>query len=86
MISEVPYAISRTLKGTIHFRDDVKVCDVTTGRISPGLINQQSASCPFDESLWRSIQEDQFGVKLLLQLQLTCLSHLRQKTANQITA
>ena len=32
---------------------------------------------PFYHSLWRSIEEYQFGVKFLLQLQLTCLSHLK---------
>lgn len=46
----------------------------------------RSASCPFDQSLWWSIQEDKFGVKLLFQLQLTSLSHLKQRTANHIAA
>ncbi len=30
---------------------------------------------PFDHSLWRAVKEDEFGVKVLLQLQLTGFSH-----------
>lgn len=32
---------------------------------------------PFDHGLWRSVEEDQFGVKLLFQLQLSCFTHLK---------
>lgn len=30
---------------------------------------------PFDHSLWRAVKEDEFGVKVLLQLQLAGFSH-----------
>lgn len=34
---------------------------------------------PFDHGLWGAIEEDEFGVKLLLQLQLSSLTHLEHR-------
>lgn len=48
-------------------------------------LQPRSAPRPLDQSLWRSIQEDEFGIKLLLQLQLARLSHLKQTAANEST-
>lgn len=52
--------------------EGITCCDVINN------VCNRSASCPFDQSFWWSIQEDQFGIKLLFQLQLTGLSHLKQ--------
>lgn len=43
----------------------------------------RSSTCPFDQSLWRSIQEDQFGVKLFFQFQFTCFPHLKKNKPSQ---
>ena len=42
-------------------------------------VSAVDVSGPFDHSLWRAIEEDQFGVKFLFQLQLSCLTHLKHK-------
>lgn len=39
----------------------------------------RSPPSPFDQRLWRSIQEDQFGVKLFFQFQLARFPHLRKQ-------
>lgn len=46
---------------------------------APVMSARCSAPGPLDQSLWRAVQEDQLGVELLLQLQLTCLSHLHRR-------
>lgn len=48
-------------------------CDVTALRRS------RSSPCPLDQSLRRSIQEDQFGVKLFFQFQLARFPHLQEQ-------
>lgn len=47
------------------------------------LVSAVDVPGPFDHSLWRAIQEDQFGVKLLFQLQLSRLTHLKHKNKEE---
>lgn len=45
------------------------------------LLPEVDVSGPFDHRLWRPIEEDQLGVELLLQLQLSCFPNLHTQKA-----